>query len=82
MISSMLPWNDWYHCTTHTYGSWLRGDRRGWRARHHREHVQGDYKNPAHFQKATEYIHDHLSRGAVIWEPDPIRDFIEMPLPE
>lgn len=191
----MLPWNDWYHCTTHTYGSWLRGDRRGWRARHHREHVQGDYKNPppkgkydalfeyskslmkrdpvridlelrqflldaivarfierrvetriisldsnhlhtlircpghdprivlgiakqyatarlkahglavglnleegqglwakrshpepiknpAHFQKATEYIHDHLSRGAVIWEPDPIRDFIEMPLPE
>jgi hypothetical protein len=29
-----------------------------------------------------EYIHDHLSRGAVIWAPDPIRDFIAMPLPE
>lgn len=42
----MLPWNHWYHCTTHTYGSWLRGDPRGWRARHHREHVQGDYKKP------------------------------------
>ena len=42
----MPPWNDWYHCTSHTYGSWLRGDSRGWRARHHREHVDGDYKNP------------------------------------
>jgi hypothetical protein len=39
-------WNDWYHVTVHVYGSWLRGDRRGWRARHHREHVDGDYKNP------------------------------------
>jgi REP element-mobilizing transposase RayT len=29
-----------------TYGTWLRGDPRGWRARHHREHVEGDYKNP------------------------------------
>lgn len=29
-----------------TYGTWLRGDPRGWRARHHREHVDGDYKNP------------------------------------
>ena len=42
----MHPWNDWYHCTAHTYGTWLRGDPRGWRARHHREHVDGDYKNP------------------------------------
>jgi hypothetical protein len=42
----MLPWNDWYHATIHTYGTWLRGDPRGWRARHHREHVDGDYKNP------------------------------------
>jgi hypothetical protein len=24
----------------------LRGDPRGWRARHHREHVDGDYKAP------------------------------------
>ncbi|MBC8107825.1 MAG: transposase [Anaerolineae bacterium] len=30
----------------HVYASWLRGDPRGWRARHHREHVDGDYKNP------------------------------------
>lgn len=42
----MNPWRDWYHISGHTYGSWLRGDPRGWRARHHREHVVGDYRNP------------------------------------
>jgi len=43
---STAPWNDWYHCNGNTYGTWLRGDPRGWRARHDREHVDGDYKNP------------------------------------
>ncbi|HEX2973304.1 MAG TPA: hypothetical protein VHP11_13295 [Tepidisphaeraceae bacterium] len=42
----MAPWNHWYHCMCNTYGTWLRGDPRGWRARHHREHVAGDYKHP------------------------------------
>lgn len=42
----MLPWNDWYHVNGNTYGTWLRGDARGFRARHHREHVEGDYRNP------------------------------------
>ena len=37
---------DWFHCTTHTYGAWLPGDSRGFRTRHHREHVEGDYRNP------------------------------------
>jgi REP element-mobilizing transposase RayT len=36
----------WYHCICHTYASWLYGDSRGFRSRHHREHVEGDYKNP------------------------------------
>jgi hypothetical protein len=40
------PWNNWYHVTASTYGTWLRGDPRGWRSRHHREHVDGDYRNP------------------------------------
>ncbi len=35
----------WFHCTTHTYGAWLYGDPRGFRTRHHREHVDGDYKH-------------------------------------
>jgi len=44
--TSKPPWNNWYHVTVHAYGSWLRGDPRGWRSLHHREHVDGDYKNP------------------------------------
>jgi hypothetical protein len=39
-------WNGWYHLNGNTYGTWIRGDERGWRARHHREHVDGDYKHP------------------------------------
>ncbi len=42
----MPAWDHWYHVTGSTYGTWLRGDPRGWRTRHHREHVEGDYRNP------------------------------------
>ena len=42
----MDAWNGWYHVNGNTYGTWLRGDPRGWRARWHREHVEGDYRNP------------------------------------
>lgn len=42
----MHPWNDWYHCMGHTYGTWLPGDPKGFRTRHHRIHVEGDYRNP------------------------------------
>ena len=40
------PWNDWYHCNGNTYGTWLPGDPRGFRERHHRQDVNGDYKAP------------------------------------
>jgi hypothetical protein len=36
----------WYHVILTTYGAWLYGDSRGFRTRHHREHIDGDYKNP------------------------------------
>ena len=36
----------WFHVILTTYGSWLPGDKRGFRTRKHREHVAGDYKNP------------------------------------
>jgi len=36
----------WFHITAHTYGAWLYGSARGFRTRHHREHIIGDYKNP------------------------------------
>ena len=41
-----LPWNNWYHCMGNTYGTWLPGDHRGFRTRHHREHIPYDYKRP------------------------------------
>ncbi len=31
---------------SNTYGTWLRGDARGWRERHHRKHITGDYRHP------------------------------------
>lgn len=43
----MRGWNGWYHCTCNTYGTWLRGDPRGWRTRHDRERVEGDYRHPS-----------------------------------
>jgi len=36
----------WYHVIVTTYGAWLYGDARGFRTRHHRQHIDGDYKNP------------------------------------
>jgi hypothetical protein len=36
----------WIHFVETVYGAWLQGDARGFRTRHHREHVEGDYKNP------------------------------------
>jgi hypothetical protein len=39
-------WECWYHCMGNTYGTWLPGDSRGFRTRHHRQHIEGDYKNP------------------------------------
>ncbi len=46
----------WFHMTTHTYGAWLYGDPRGFRTRHHREHVEGDYKHrPPSGQHQSQY---------------------------
>lgn len=39
-------WNNWYHAVGCTYGTWLRGDPRGFRTFRHRQHVEGDYRNP------------------------------------
>lgn len=36
----------WFHVVFNTYGTWLPGDPRGFRTRHHREHIDGDYKSP------------------------------------
>lgn len=74
----MPPWNDWYHITLQTYGSWSRGDPRGWRARHHREHVQGDYKHPppkGKYDGLFEYSKSLMKRDPVKIERE-LRQFV------
>ncbi|HAI11596.1 MAG TPA: hypothetical protein DCM28_07815 [Phycisphaerales bacterium] len=39
-------WHNYYHCVGSTYGTWLRGDPRGFRTQRHMQHVDGDYKQP------------------------------------
>ncbi|MGA2583011.1 MAG: hypothetical protein ABSG31_07015 [Tepidisphaeraceae bacterium] len=72
------PWNDWYHVIAHAYGSWLRGDPRGFRTRHHREHVEGDYKNPppkGHFDKLHAQSKSLMKREVVHIDGD-LRQFV------
>jgi hypothetical protein len=54
----------WYHVVLTTYGHWLPGDCRGFRTRHHRQHVEGDYKSPPgedysllHVRSATQMVY-------------------------
>ncbi len=74
----MSAWNAWYHVTVHVYGSWLRGDPRGWRARHHREHVEGDYKHPpppGTYTHLHQYSQSLMKRDRVRIEK-PLRQFV------
>jgi hypothetical protein len=51
-----------------TYGTWLRGDPRGWRERHHRRHIEGDYKHPPKkedYEALNRQSHDLMKRNAV-----------------
>jgi hypothetical protein len=73
------PWNDWYHCTAHTFGTWLRGDPRGWRSRHHREHVEGDYKHrppKGKYDQLHEYSKSLMKRDPVRVNHVELIDFI------
>lgn len=41
-----LPGKNWFHTTFSTHNSWLPGDPRGFRSRHHKIHSSGDHRNP------------------------------------
>lgn len=62
----------WYHLTLTTYGVWLPGDERGFRTYNHREHIDGDYRNPpvagAHAVRKS-IAADHLTRPPVTLGP-------------
>ena len=63
----------WYHTVMHTYGAWLRGDSRGFRTRHHREHVEGDYKNPpptGRYEDLERRSRELLKQPPVILSPE------------
>ena len=40
------PPRAWFHIWFSTYGTWLRGDARGFRDHDHRIHSSGDYRSP------------------------------------
>src|SRR4051812_27672023 len=46
MTPAETPWNDWYHCMGNTYGTWLPGDRRGFRTYDGKHPIPYDYKHP------------------------------------
>ena len=65
----MPAFNGWYHCMSSTYGAWLPGDPRGFRTRSHREHVEGDYKNPPPagvYEQRHETAKGRMKRPAVV----------------
>jgi hypothetical protein len=68
----------WYHVVLSTYGSWLYGDKRGFRTRHHREHVNGDYKNPpspGKYESEERRSREVLKQDPVVL-PDSLRPII------
>lgn len=73
MHRSAGSWCDWYHIMGHTYGTWLPGDPKGFRTRHHREHVEGDYKNPppkGKYDKIWQRSKDLMKRDPVHLSPE------------
>ncbi len=51
-----------------SYGTWLRGDPRGWRERWHRKHVDGDYRKPpgkGTFERILKQSKDLMDRDPV-----------------
>jgi len=77
----MSPWDHWYHLTAHTYGTWLRGDPRGWRARNHREHVDGDYQQrppPGKYEALLDYSKSLMKRDPVRIEREYLQFVVDM----
>ena len=69
----MRPHLYWTHIILTTYGAWLLGDARGFRTRDHREHVEGDYKNPparGKYEKRAANSRRALSREPVRLTPE------------
>jgi REP element-mobilizing transposase RayT len=58
----------WYHAWFSTFGTWLRGDARGFRDRDHRIHSSGDYRNPPPIEEHAglrRWVIEHLHKDPV-----------------
>jgi hypothetical protein len=63
----------WFHVVVSTYGSWLHGDARGFRTRHHRQHIEGDYKNPpppGRYEHLERNSRNALTQPPVVFTPE------------
>jgi|SRR5579884_787230 len=70
---SQDPKGCWFHIILTAYGAWLYGDGRGFRTRHHREHVEGDYKNPpprGMYADKEAKSEASLKQEPVAWSPE------------
>ena len=68
----MPAWNGWYHLMANTYGTWAAGDGRGFRTRHHREHIEGDYKHPppaGKYEARLQQSRTLMKRDSVLLNP-------------
>jgi hypothetical protein len=60
--------SNFYHVMGNTYGTWLPGSPKGFRTRHHREHIDGDYKHPpprGKYERRHAKARSLMSRDAV-----------------
>src|SRR5262249_45184683 len=74
----------WYHVIVTTYAAWLYGDARGFRTRHHREHVEGDYKNPpvpGQYEGLEVRSRAALKQAAVVLPPE-LRELLGLAIKE
>lgn len=63
----------WFHFVETVYGAWLYGDARGFRTRHHREHIEGDYRNPPPPEKYAQKLErslESLKQPPVVLTPE------------
>ena len=66
------PGKWWRHLIINTHASWLHGNPRGFRSRHHRIHSSGDYRNPPPPGEHAALHRYQAARtsGPVVIEPD------------
>jgi hypothetical protein len=75
----MAAWRGWYHLMANTFGTWLPGDPRGFRTRHHKQHIDGDYKSPPSHRYDIQHraAKNGMKRSPVYLSPDARRCAVE-----